>query len=226
MVNVEARLKVKGKNFEIIVDVDKAIQMKKGMPVNIENVLSIDEIFSDHKKGLKVSSADLQTAFGTSDVRAVAEKIVKQGEILLPAEYRKKEQETRVRQMIDFLVRNAIDPITGNPHTETRIMAAIEQAGINIENKPIEQQVTKVLSKLKEIMPIKIETKKLRVVIPAVHTGRAYGVIQEYKESENWLSNGDLACIIHIPAGLEMDFYDKLNGVTHGSAVVEEVKEK
>ena len=226
MVNVEARLKMKGKNFEVIVDVDKAVQMKKGLPVSIENVLGVDEIFYDHKKGLKASSADLQTAFGTSDIRQVAEKIVKQGEILLPAEYRKKEQETRVKQVIDFFVRNAVDPTTGRPHTETRIKAAIEQAGVNIENKPIEQQINAILSKLKEILPIKIETKKLRVTVPALHTGKVYGLLQEYKESENWLSNGDLSCMINIPAGLEMDFYDKLNGVTHGSAIVEEVKQK
>ena len=39
MVNVEARLKIKGKEFEILVDVDKALQLKKGVEVSIDNVL-------------------------------------------------------------------------------------------------------------------------------------------------------------------------------------------
>lgn len=224
MVNVEARLKVKGKEFEILVDVDKALQLKKGLPVNIENVLAVDQIFYDFKKGSKVSSADLKEAFGTDDIREVAGKIIKSGEVVLPSDYRKKEQETKVKQVIDFLLRNAVDPVTNKPITEKRITEALDMAGINIENKPIEQQIPKIISKLKEVLPLKIETKKLKIIVPAVHTGQVYGLLQEYKEKENWLGNGDLSCIVNIPSGFQMEFYDKLNAVTHGSAIVEEVK--
>ena len=90
---------------------------------------------------------------------------------------------------------------------------------------PIEQQIGRILEKLKHIIPIKIETKKLRVTVPAVHTGKAYGILKEYKEKEEWLANGDLMCIINLPAGLQIDFYDKLNSITHGSSIVEEIKE-
>jgi ribosome maturation protein SDO1 len=225
MVNVEARLRIKGKEYAVLVDVDKALQLKKGIDISIDDVLAVDEIFYDIKKGLKASSSDLEEAFGTSEIKEVAEKIIKRGEIVTPAEYKKKEQEEKVKQVIDFLARNAIDPTTGNPHTEQRIEEAIKLANINIENKPIEQQISGIVSKLKEVMPIKIETKKLKITIPAIHTGKVYGLLQEYKEKEEWLSNGDLQCIINLPAGLEMDFYDKLNAITHGSAVVEEVKE-
>jgi len=224
MVNVEARLKVKGKEFEILVDVDKALQLKKGLQVNIENVLAVDEIFYDFKKGLKCSQSDLKQAFATDDVRAIAEKIIKQGEVVLPSEYKKKEQEIKVRQVIDFLLRNAVDPSTGKQHSEKRIAEALELAGVNVENKPIEQQIAKIISKIKEVLPIKIETKKLRIIVPAVHTGKVYGLLQDYKEKEEWLGNGDLRCIINIPAGFQLEFYDKLNSVTHGSAIVEEVK--
>jgi len=224
MVNVEARLKVKGKEFEILVDVDKALQFRKGLPVNIENVLAVDQIFYDFKKGSKVSSADLKEAFGTDNVLEVAGKIIKSGEIVVPSDYRKKEQETKVKQVIDFLLRNAVDPTTNKPITEKRITEALDMAGINVENKPIEQQIPKIISKLKEVLPLKIETKKLKIVVPAVHTGQVYGLLQEYKEKENWLGNGDLSCIVNIPSGFQMEFYDKLNAVTHGSAIVEEVK--
>jgi len=224
MTNVEARLKVKGKNFEILVDVDKAIQMKKGLPVNIENVLAIDQIFSDSKKGIRVSNADLKECFGTEDVRAAAEKIVKTGEVLLPMEYRKKEQDMKIKQIIDFLVKNAMDPTTGRPHTPTRIEESMKKAGVNVDNRPVDQQIPEILKKLMPIIPIKIETKRLKIVIPAIHTGKAYSLLQEYKEKEEWLNNGDLSCIINLPAGLQMEFYDKLNGITHGSAIAEEMK--
>lgn len=223
MVNVEARIRIKGKEFCILVDVDKALQYKKGQST-IDNALIVSEIFYDIKKGLKASSADLTANFGTNDVRIVADKIIKNGDIQLPSEYRKKEQEGKMKQIVDFLARNAVDPATGNPHTTKRIETALEEIGIKIENRPIEEQIPNILSKLKEKLAIKIETKKLKIIVPAIHTGKAYGLLKENKEKEEWLSNGDLLCIVNIPAGMQMEFYDKLNGITHGSSLVEEIK--
>ncbi len=225
MTDIIARIKIKGKHYEILVDADKALQLKQGKPVSIENTLAIDKIFSDYKKGLNVSASDLQTAFDTSDIKTIAEKIIKSGEIQIPKEYKDKERENKKKQIVDFLSRYAIDPRTEKPHTAERISAAIEQAGISIDNKPVEQQISGALVKLKVILPIKIQTKKLKLRIPAEHTGRVYGLLQDYKESENWLANGDLECTINLPVGLQDDFYDKLNGITHGSAISQEMKE-
>ena len=47
MTDVIARIKSKGKNYEILVDVEKALQLKQGKPVSIDNVLAIDKIFHD-----------------------------------------------------------------------------------------------------------------------------------------------------------------------------------
>ena len=58
-----------------------------------------------------------------------------------------------------------------------------------------------------------------------MHTGKAYGVISTYKTSENWMNDGSLEVIVEVPSGIIMDFYDKLNGVTHGSAITQEIKE-
>ncbi len=226
MTDVEARLRVKGKEFEILVDVDKALELKKGGNVLIEDVLVTNEIFYDLKKGLRCSSQDLKEAFGTDDVKEVAEKIIKSGEIVLPSDYKKKEQETKIKQVIDFLMRNAVDPATNKPLTEKRIEEGIKMAGINIDNKPIERQIPQIISKLKEVLPLKIESKKLKITVPAIHTGKAYGLLQEYKEKEEWLENGDLLCVVVIPSGFQMEFYDKLNAITHGSAIVEEIKEE
>ncbi len=225
MVNVIARIKIKGKNYETLVNVDKALQLKKGQKVNIENVVAIDKIFYDSKKGLHVSDADLEKAFGTSDIKEVAEKIVKQGEVQVPKEYRDKERSDKRRQVVDFLVRHSIDPRTGSPHTAERISNALDEAGISIDSKPMEQQITRVIEKIKEVLPLKIQSKKLKLRIPSEHTGKVYGLLQEYKESENWLGNGDLECVVNIPVGLQEEFYDKLNSVTHGSAISQEIKE-
>jgi len=226
MSDVIARIKIKGKNYETLVDVDKALKLKKGEPISISEVLSMDSIFYDSKKGLHVSDNDLEEAFGTSDVMKAAEKIIKQGEIQIPKEYRDSERETKKKKIVEFLTRNSVDPRTGTPHTSDRISSSLDEAGINIEDKPIEQQIHKIVEKIKTILPIKIKTKKLKIRIPAEHTGRLYGIINDYKESEEWLSNGDLEAVINLPVGLQDDFYDKLNSITHGSAITQEIKEE
>ncbi len=224
MTNVTARIKASGKNFEILVDVDKALQYKKGLPVSIQNLLAIDKVFSDVKKGQVASESDLMQSFGSKDIAQVVDRIIKKGEILLPLEYKHKEREDKVKQVVDFLARNAVDPTTKRPHTTERIKKALEDAGVNIENKPISEQMSKIIDKLRPILPIKIETKKLSLKIPPAYTGSVYGLLKEYKEKEDWMNDGSLVCIINIPAGLQMEFYDKLNAITHGNTVVEEIK--
>ena len=129
------------------------------------------------------------------------------------------------KNLVDFISKNAIDPKTGNPHTADRIKSALEEARINIKNIPIENQIQDIIHAISGILPISMETRKIKVTIPSMHTGKAYGVVNQYKGEESWLGNGDLEVVVNIPAGIVMDFFDKLNSVTHGSALTEEIKE-
>jgi len=61
--------------------------------------------------------------------------------------------------------------------------------------------------------------------VPAIHTGKVYGVISQYKDQEKWLDDGSLEVVVEVPSGIIMDFYDKLNSVTHGSAITEDIKQ-
>jgi len=223
MTNTIARIKQAGKHFEIIIDLDEALQFKKGGVSSIE--AEGDKIFTDSKKGEVASNSDLKEAFGTEDIRLIVEKIVKNGEVLVTQEHRDQEKEKKFKQVVDFLASNAVDPQTGNPHTAERIRNALEQAHIDIKNIPIENQIKNIIEGISEIIPIKIETKKVKITIPAVHTGKVYGIINPYKQEESWLDDGSLQVIVNIPAGMIMNFYDKLNSVTHGSALTEEIKE-
>jgi len=221
MAQTTARISKAGKHFEISVDLDDALKFKKGEISSID----VDTIFSDLKKGERASSSDLKEAFGTENALEIAKKIIKEGEVLVNQEFRDAEQEKKIKQVVDFLVTNAVDPQSGNPHTPSRIESALQQAHVNITNAPIDSQIPGIIEKISSIIPIKIETKRIKITIPAIHTGKAYGVITQYKETENWLDDGSLEVVVNVPAGIIMDFYDKLNSVTHGSAITEEVGE-
>lgn len=224
MASTLARLKRAGKHFEIKVDLEDALKFKKGETDFLE--VEGDMIFTDSKKGERASNQDLDLAFETTDITEIAKKIVKNGEVQTTQDHRDAEQEKKFKQIVDFLATNGIDPKTGNPHTAERIKNALEQSHINIKNIPVENQIKDILEKISAVIPIKLDTKKVKVTIPAIHTGKAYGVITQYKESENWLPNGDLEVIVAVPSGIIIDFYEKLNNVTHGSVLTEEIKEE
>jgi len=226
MAEVIARIKVDGKHFEILVDVDKALAFKKGENISMGEILGIDKVFSDSKKGEHASNNDLKSAFKTEDINEIAAQIIKKGEVQIPVEYKHKELGERAKQIVAFLTKNAVDPRSGRPYTDERIESAMKEAGVNITNKPIESQLKDIIEKLNPIIPIKVETKRLKITIPAQYAGQSYGIINPYKEKEDWQDNGDLVVFVNMPVGLQMDFYDKLNSVTHGSAVSEEIKEK
>lgn len=222
MTQTTARIRRGSKHFEILVDMEDALKFKKG---NGQVILETDKIFLNAKKGDLASREDLEKNFETTDIQKIAETIVKNGEVEVTQEQRSAEQEAKFKQVVDFFSRNAIDPQSGNPLTPERIKNALEQSHIQIKNTSIENQIPEIFDKLSRILPIKIETKKIKITIPAIYTGHAYGLVQQYKDSEDWKNNGDLEVVVKIPAGIILDFYDKLNSITHGSVLTEEIKE-
>jgi ribosome maturation protein SDO1 len=224
MAQTIAKIRKGSKHFEILVDMDKALEVKKGI-LNVGEALEIEKIFLDSKKGFVAGGDDLNEAFGTDDVSKIAEEIIRYGDVLIDQNHRDAEQEKKVKQVVDFLVKNAIDAQSGNPITGSRIESALDEANVVIKNVSIEQQMPEILAKLSVILPIKLETKRVKLIIPAIYTGKVYGVVQQYKESEKWNNDGSLETIVKVPAGLIMDFYDKVNSMTSGSILSEEIRE-
>lgn len=221
--NTIARINKGKAHFEIIVSMEDALKVKDGKSDYL--IVEGDTVFTNVKKGDRASNAELETAFGTNDITQIGIEICQKGDILVDQAHRSQEQEQKIKQIVDFLATNAIDPQSGRPISPERIKAALNDAHVHIKNVPVENQIQDVLAAISSIMPIKIETRKVKVTIPAIQTGKAYGVITQYKERENWLADGSLEAVLNVPAGILIDFYEKLNSVTHGSALTEELKE-
>jgi len=226
MTDTLARLKSGKLDFETMVDLDSAMKLKRGEEVDMNEVVRDTAIYTDQKKGMNAGKDELENTFSTTDLHEITKKIVLKGQLEVTQEYRDEALEGKKKQIIEFLTKNAVDARTGRPFTPDILESSIKQAGVRIDNQPIEKQIPGITDSLRSIIPIKIETKKVKIKIPAQHTGKVYGLLQEYKEKEEWLGNGDLEVLVNIPVGIQMDFYDKLNSVTHGSAITEEIKEE
>lgn len=225
MTQTTARIKQHGKHFEIIVNLEGALKYRRGEANNV-NFLEIDKVFTDAKKGLEAPVKELKEAFGTDDLNTVVSKIVKSGEIQLTQDFRDESREKKIKQVVDILSKIIYDPKTGNPHTPDRIKRALEEAHVNIKNGAIEVQIKEIIEQISKVLPVKMDERKIEVTVPAIYTGQAYGIISPYKVKEEWQNNGDLRATVVVSGAFLLPFFDKLNAVTHGSALTEEIKEK
>jgi len=217
---VIARLKKGDEHFEVLVDPYAAADIIEGKDVNVLQTLAIDAIFKDSRKGDHASEESLQSSFETNDIEEIARQIILKGDIQLTTEQRHKMQKNKQNRIIDTIVRNAMDPKTKSPHPRQRIELAMEEAGIHVDPfKPVSEQVKTIIEALRPLIPISMEHVKISVKIPSEYIGKAYGVARNYGalEREDWQSDGSWIGIIRIPAGMQTDFYDKLNGVTKGN---------
>ena len=82
------KLKTHGQSFEILADSTKALAFKSGNPVDIRDVLAVQKIFTDAKKGMEASPNALKSIFKTDDPLEVAKLIIQKGDIPLTAEYK------------------------------------------------------------------------------------------------------------------------------------------
>lgn len=224
-----ARLKVHGQSFEILVDCNNALALKEGKDVNMRDVLAAMKIFSDAKKGLEASETAMGQIFQTADPEEVAKQIIFKGEIQLTTEYREKLREDKRKQIINIIHRNGVDPTTHAPHPPQRIENALNEAKFHVDEfTPVQKQVQEALKKLKPIIPIKFEVKEIAVKFPPEFGGKAYHIVSQFGTilKDEWLRDGSWAVVVEMPAGLEEDFYDKANKLTHGNVEAKVLKIK
>src|SRR6056297_3173079 len=119
MTQTTARIKKDGKHFEVLVDLENAMKFRKGETDFLEP--EIDRVFKDSKKGEVPPVSMLEEAFGNTDPIEITKEIVKKVEVLLTEVYRDAKKEKKLKRVVDFLSRNAINPQTGNPYTPERI---------------------------------------------------------------------------------------------------------
>jgi ribosome maturation protein SDO1 len=233
MVNIDeavtAKITKQGIKFEILVDCDKAMQFREGKLKDINEALATNEIFKDVKKGLLASEHELQNIFKTTNPEDISKEIIKHGEIQVTAEYKNKEHEQKKKKIIEIIRTNAINPQTGLPHPAERIKNAIEQAKVHIdEHRKAEEQIQDVLKKINSILPIKFEVRQIETRVPAHYASHAYSFLKQFSKlsREEWLGDGSLLAVLEIPAGLQEEFENSINSLTHGEAEIKVINLK
>jgi len=233
MVNIDeaiiARLESHGEKFEILVDPDLAADFKNPEKENIaiEDVLAVEDIFKDSKKGDKSSDEAMMKVFNSTDILEVATEIINKGHIQLTAQQKRDMQEEKRLMVINKIARESINPQNGLPHPVTRIENAMEEAKVKIDPfKSVDEQVQTVLKAIKVKIPIRFEHVKVAVRLPGSVAGNAFSIIAKFGKvlNEEWQQDGSWIAVVEIPGGLQDNFNLKMGEISGGEAETKAIK--
>jgi ribosome maturation protein SDO1 len=216
---VIARLNYSGQRFEILVDPNKALDFKRGMKVDMSEILEYPAVYRDVRNTEMVAGQDLQKAFGTTDIEKIAQKIIKEGELQLTTEQRRSMVEQKKNQIANIIAKKGINPQTNTPHPPQRILNVMDKAGVNIDPfLDAEMQIDKVLKEIKALIPIKFQKITLQLKVLPQFAGKAYTILKSSGTilNEQWLNDGSLQVSIQILAGIQEELFQKLASLTHG----------
>ena len=228
---VTARLESHGQRFEVLVDPDAALAIKRGeFEGDLEDVIAAEDVFENADRGDRPPENALEDVFGTTDPLAVIPEVIKQGEIQITADQRREMQEQKRKNLVNRITRNAVNPqMDDAPHPPERIESALEEAGFTVDPmEPVESQVDDALEALRPVIPIRFDTVTVAVQLPADYAGSGQAQVREFGEleREEWQPDGSWVGVVEFPAGMQNDFYDLINEVSSGEAETRIIKDE
>jgi ribosome maturation protein SDO1 len=228
---VTARLESHGTRFEVLVDPDAALAIKRGeFDGDLEDVIATEDVYENAGRGDRPAENDLEDVFGTTDPLEIIPEVIKRGEIQITAEQRREMQDQKHKQLVNQIARNAVNPqMDDAPHPPDRIESALEQAGFQVDPmEPVEEQVDDALEALRPVIPIRFDEVTVAVKVAADYAGSAQAKIRQYGDlaEEEWTNDGGWVGVLTFPAGMQNDFYDMVNEITSGNAETQIVKDE
>ncbi len=250
---VIGRLQKGGRTFEMLLDPEKAWEAKKLIrdeinkklqagaersrlsPADLlkDNRISLDlifesfNVFEDLKRGKNATNGDMENVFDTTDGMTIAAHILLDGDIQWTKTQREEERNKKIKQIINIISKNAVNPQNNKPHPPQRIEKAIEESKAKIDiMKSAEEQVDDIIKQLQTVLPIKMEQAELAIKIPASFTAKGYNMVAQSAQikKEEWQSDGSWVSVVTLPAGLQLELTDKLNKLTHGRVQIKVMK--
>jgi len=228
---VTARLESHGQRFEVLVDPDAALAIKRReFDGTLEDVIAAEDVFENADRGDRPPEDALEEVFETTDPLEVIPEVIQRGEIQITAEQRREMQEQKHRNLVNRITRNAVNPqMDDAPHPPERIESALEEAGFTVDPmEPVESQVDDALEALRPVIPIRFDTVTVAVQLPPDYAGSGQAQVREFAEleREEWQSDGSWVGVLEFPAGMQNDFYDLVNEVSSGEAETRIIKDE
>ena len=132
------RLKKKGKGFEIACYRNKVVSWRNKVETDLDEVLQIDNIFTNVNKGMLANSKDIGNCFDTDDKELEIKEILEKGELQVTDQERQAMQESMFRDVAAIVADKCMNPENNRAYTVSMIQSAMKQIhyGVNSPRAP------------------------------------------------------------------------------------------
>ncbi|KDN39600.1 hypothetical protein RSAG8_08756, partial [Rhizoctonia solani AG-8 WAC10335] len=192
------RLKKGGKRFEIACYKNKVQEWRNGVETDLDEVLQINNVFSNVSKGQASNSDELQKAFGKTDVFSRSNK----GELQVGDKERAHESSQLWKDIATQVAEKCVDPTTQKPYPVGLIEKAMTEAGFSVKTgKNAKAQVLECIKHLQanSTLPLQRARMRVRITMPVKDGKRLKEqVVQgaDKIEDEDWGEEWEIIMLI------------------------------
>lgn len=164
------RLKKNNQIYEVAAYRNKVVNWRNKIETDLNEVLQVQDVFTNVARGLVASNNDLLRGFDTTDKEAICKEILEKGEFQVSELERKSLLEGMFRDVASIVVDKSYNTDTGRPYSMSMIQNAMKDIHYSVNlSKGAKQQALDVIRRLKKVMPIARTRLYLRITTPVIH---------------------------------------------------------
>ncbi|CAI2172190.1 11220_t:CDS:2 [Funneliformis geosporum] len=163
------RLKKGGKRFEVACYKNKVLEYRTGVETDLDNVIQINNVFTNVSKGEVAPKDILQKCFKSEDLDKIIKEILEKGQLQVSDKERTHQIDSIYREIATMVAEKCVNPETKRPYTVTMIEKAMSELHLSVNvNRNTKSQVLEVIKQLQEkkIIPIARAQMRLRITTP------------------------------------------------------------
>jgi len=215
------RYKNNGKCVEVLAKPETVERFRQGK-LGIDNVLVSDSLYLNANKGDLAKIQDIQTIFGTDDIQACLETVLRRGEYSLTARERSAKIEQKRGEILNYISKYYINPKTDLPHPMDRIEAAVSEIrGLKIDlDSSVELQARAWIKKLgAKLICKECSNIVMSAQIPCYFLSKAMGIIRKYGRvvREDYNEDGDAVLGVEMIPGNYAAMATEIKAASKGS---------
>mmetsp|Transcript_23004 Transcript_23004/g.53760 ORF Transcript_23004/g.53760 Transcript_23004/m.53760 type:complete len:343 (-) Transcript_23004:16-1044(-) len=158
------RMKKTGVRFEIACYKNSVTSWRAGVEKDIDEVLQIQQVFSNVSKGVKAKPADMRKAFGSMDELEICKLILEKGDLQLSEREREVHLDQLFKEVVHIVAAKCVDPESKRPLTVGVVEKMMREARITPKmGHNAKQQALEVIRTLETKFPIMRASMRLRI---------------------------------------------------------------
>jgi len=214
------RYRVKNKKFELACYPNKVLDWRNGLEKSLENVLQIDEIFTNVVQGIHANKKELSKTFGSKSRDEIIQTILAKGELQVNELERKAKQDNILRDIANIVAEKCVEAETGRSIPVSRILKGMEEIHYSVSlTQSAKKQALNIIRLLKDRLGLAKAKMSVSVTMPL-------GLEKKIKENLGKfeiISEGEIEGKKRIVCNIDPEYYRSLNDLLNQDKLKDEV---